>query len=623
MIPDLARQAIDHARSGNLSEALLFAKRAFAERPLDQGLAFFVGTLHARRMELGEAARYLREAIRLAPSQAVPRLELVRVLVGLGQLDEADALLADPRIDGGDGQRLRALILMRRDRHREAAALFEENVRADPLDFESWGNLGVCRLTIGHAAAAIEEIEASLRLRRDQQRFRDKWAEAQVVAGVGEDGLKRARDFAQDNPRDILVKVTIARLEDLLGRPEHARAALEAALGLDPHNAPALVALARLHERENRLAEMAAMIARIEALPVPVPELPMLRAQLAFRRGELEQALSLARSLPADADVGARAQLLGQVHDRLGNAAEAFSAFSVMNRDNGISQVVLDARAADFRTALDARTRSLSRDLIRGRPVDYALNRPQPIFIVGFPRSGTTLLDTLMMGHPQLCIAEEKPMLDRIVREMGGHGRLWGLDPDELDRLRTLYFDEAERHVDALGDRILVDKQPFAMAEAPLIHRLFPAARFVFVQRHPCDAVLSCFITRFEPNSALANFTTLEGTAILYEQTMRLWSKSRAVLPMTAHFVRYERLVEEPEAEMRALLNFLGLEWRDAMLDHVATATRRRFIGTPSYAQVAEPLYDRSIGRWRRYRAQMEPVLPRLDTWIDRLGYDL
>ena len=97
-----------------------------------------------------------------------------------------------------------------------------------------------------------------------------------------------------------------------------------------------------------------------------------------------------------------------------------------------------------------------------------------PVFLVGFPRSGTTLLDTLLLGHPAVRVAEEKPMLESVVRSVGGYDRIAGLDEGELSTLRNLYFAEAAAQVPDLGDRLLVDKQPFAMIETPLIHRLFP-----------------------------------------------------------------------------------------------------------------------------------------------------
>ena len=162
------------------------------------------------------------------------------------------------------------------------------------------------------------------------------------------------------------------------------------------------------------------------------------------------------------------------------------------------------------------------------------------------------------MGHPDVCVTEEKPMLDSVARSIGGYERIAELDESELDTLRNLYFAQAAQYVPDLGNRILIDKQPFAMVEAPLIHRLFPAAKFLFVLRHPCDVVLSCFVTRFEPIGGLVNFTTLEGTAQLYDQMFRFWGQCRTILPMIVQRVRYERLVEDAEPEMRALAAFMA-----------------------------------------------------------------
>jgi tetratricopeptide (TPR) repeat protein len=582
-----------------------------------------VGLLHTRRMELKEAIPHFRSAMRLAPRDPVPRLELTRVLIGLNQLDEAEELLRSAALPGLEPKRLEALIAIRRGQPREAQRLYEQVVAEDPRDFESWGNLGVCRLAAGDPKPAVEALTTSLRMRRDQQRFREKWAEAEVAAGDGEEGLKLCLAFAAENPEDPLVRVTMARLHDLLGRPDKALESLEEALRIAPDHAPALVALAKLHERQNRIGEFADILARLEQLDPELIELPLLRARLAYRQGDFAEALELARASPEVSDPGSRAQLIGQISDRMGDAAAAFEAFVEMNRDLGVSQEVAEARGTAYRRMLAQRVRLATRRWVRGWRRSTYRNQPEPVFLVGFPRSGTTLLDTLLMGHPEVCVTEEKPMLDAVARSIGGYGKLADLDDGELDTLRNLYFAQAAEHVPDLAGRMLVDKQPFAMVEAPLIHRLFPSAKILFVQRHPCDVVLSCFITRFEPNGALVNFSTLKGTARLYDEMMRFWSQCRTILPMIVHLVRYERLVEDAEPEMRALAAFLGLEWTDAILDHRGTAKERGFINTPSYAQVAEPLYDRSIGRWEKYREQMAPVLPFLTPWARRMGYEI
>jgi hypothetical protein len=153
--------------------------------------------------------------------------------------------------------------------------------------------------------------------------------------------------------------------------------------------------------------------------------------------------------------------------------------------------------------------------------------------------------------------------------------------------------------------------------------RLFPDARFIFAQRHPCDVVLSCFMTNFQLNAATANFTDLLGTARLYDQVLSYWEQCRALLAPPVHVLSYEAMVNDPEQALRPLIGFLDLSWDDRLLDHRQTARARGYIPTASYAQVTEKIYSRASGRWIRYRDQMRDVLPILAPWAERMGYGM
>jgi hypothetical protein len=155
----------------------------------------------------------------------------------------------------------------------------------------------------------------------------------------------------------------------------------------------------------------------------------------------------------------------------------------------------------------------------------------------------------------------------------------------------------------------------------PYAHCLFPGARIVFVQRHPCDVVLSCFMQGFALNDATACFLDLGDAAAAYDSIMTMWTRSRELLPLDVHTVVYERLVAATEDELRPLVDFLDLEWQAEMIDHRSTARARGAIGTPSYDQVVEPLSKAPNGRWRRFERQLEPALPILLPWAERLGY--
>jgi hypothetical protein len=195
--------------------------------------------------------------------------------------------------------------------------------------------------------------------------------------------------------------------------------------------------------------------------------------------------------------------------------------------------------------------------------------------------------------------------------------------PDaEIARLRAFYFAEVDR-VAPPGGKLIVDKHPLALGSTPLLLRLFPEARFVFVERHPCDVVLSCFITSAQMDANIANFFDFTGTALLYDQVLTYWEHCKAALPMEVHTIRYERLIADPEAELRKLADFAGLDWTPQLLAHQSNASARAFIGSPSYAQVSEPIYTRAKGRWLRYRHHMEEILPILAPWAERMGYSL
>jgi tetratricopeptide (TPR) repeat protein len=620
----LGQKAIEHARRGEIEAALTSAKQALDERPGDFGLTLFTGLLHARRMELDEARAQFEAAVELEPRDAVARLELARVLIGLNRLDEADALLSADWLKGFPAARLQALLHMRRGEYASAESTFQRIVTAEPGDFESWGNLGLCRWASGDIDGSVEALDRSVALRSDLPLFLETWAEAHVAAGSGELALQTAVQWGVQNRRNPTTGFVVARLHDLLGRPEQALRGLEDSLEIDPGCTFALTALAKLHERQNRLDEFAATVSRIEAADAAFPELPLLKARLAYRRGELDTALTLATNSPETIDPGSRTELLGKIYDRRGESAKAFAAFREMNRETGLAPEALEAKAQLFRSRVEQSTAMLSSEWL-GRWWKGEIDGTQadPIFLVGFPRSGTTLLDTMLMNHPKLAVLEERPMLDRVARHVGSPDHIAQLGGDDIRELREIYFNEADIYATGRADRLLVDKQPFAMSQVPLIRRLFPCARFLFVERHPCDSVLSNFMARFEPNAALANFVTIEGAARLYDDVMKLWTRSRELFELQVHEVRYERLVVDPRREMNAVMNFLGLPWIDALLDNRSKAESRGFINTPSYAQVAEPLYDRAIGRWRRYREQMKTVLPVLEPWARRMRYDL
>jgi len=247
-------------------------------------------------------------------------------------------------------------------------------------------------------------------------------------------------------------------------------------------------------------------------------------------------------------------------------------------------------------------------------------------FLMGFPRSGTTLLEQVLATHSDIVTLEERPIMLKaeveFLTRVGGIGRLADVVSDSLAPLREDYW----RRVRELGvevrDKVFVDKQPLHTFRLPLIAKLFPEAKILFALRDPRDVVLSCFRRSFNMNASMYQFNTLEGAATYYAAVMEAGETYIEALPVEVLRLRYEDLVRDFTGVSRGLCDFLGVDWTDRLKDFADTANARA-IATPSSTQVGRGLYDEGVGQWHRYEKALAPVQGILRPWIERYGYAL
>jgi hypothetical protein len=254
----------------------------------------------------------------------------------------------------------------------------------------------------------------------------------------------------------------------------------------------------------------------------------------------------------------------------------------------------------------------------------FAGDAREHVFLVGFPRSGTTLLEQVLASHPDVVALEEQDTLAEATKAYLAHPsdveRLPQASPDELAHLRADYWERVRRFGAQPQERVFVDKLPLNTLKLPVIARLFPRAKILFAWRDPRDVVLSCFRRRFKLNPSMYQLLTLEGAADFYDAVMGAAHAFRQKLPLTELVVRHERLVDSFDREARAVCDFLGLEWSDAVRDF-ADRTLDRAINTPSAAQLGRGLSSEGVGHWRNYSVELAPVLPVLNGWAERFGY--
>lgn len=655
-----AKAVLDLARSGDLRAAIARGEEAIAAGAADAGLTMFVGVLCCRVGDLDAGIGHLRVAAGMVPDQPLPALELARALLSAGRYEEAGVAVS--AIAGGGAtierevNRITALVLTRTGRTEEAAPLFERLVASDARDFESWAGLGTARLAGRDAAGAEAAFDRALALRQrhvpdlvhlararslggNPEGARDAALEAVTLdAENGEARIEAARasaslrDFATvaihlDAARAILGDHAGARCDigDIAASAKmlaQAEDDYRVALGIDPASERGWSGLCGVLERTNRYAELHESIGRALEAGVEASAIALPRARALRSEGRLEEARSVARTVPDDGDVVGREQVLGDIADRMGDPGEAFAAFSRANRRLAELNEGSEHDAEEYRAGFDRLSRLIT-------PAWYAAwdapplpsSRRAPLFLFGFPRSGTTLIDTMLGGHEDAVVLEEEAAVDRVAAALGPLDHLGHLPLAEIERLRAVYFAEVDRILPDAGDRLIVDKQPLALGSTPILHRIFPDARFLFAERHPCDVVLSCFITSPQMDAKVANFFDFMATARLYDSVLRYWTHCTDVLDLSAMSTRYERLIADPARELRAVADFAGLSWSDTLVDNRRHAAERAFIASPSYAQVAEPIYQRAKGRWVKYRAEMAPLLPLLLPWAERMGY--
>jgi len=250
---------------------------------------------------------------------------------------------------------------------------------------------------------------------------------------------------------------------------------------------------------------------------------------------------------------------------------------------------------------------------------------PAPVFLTGFPRSGTTLIDQILNSHSGIITLGERPTLTKISEDFFFSTKkpiaFAELTDMEVKRYRADYWQRVHRLTGGTeANRTVVDRMPLYFVYLPIIQRLFPEAKVMVMIRNPLDVCLSNFAQDYVLTPFMLHFLTLEGTADFYSAVMQFYLLCRSVLPLQYIQVRYEDLIEDLGGEAKRMLQFLGLEWEEGLLDYQKTA-QQRLIKTPSYDQVVQPLYKKAIDRWRNYAEFLEPVIPKVASCLKEFGY--
>tara|TARA_R110000868_G_scaffold106587_3_gene292256 strand:+ start:25859 stop:28018 length:2160 start_codon:yes stop_codon:yes gene_type:complete len=415
------------------------------------------------------------------------------------------------------------------------------------------------------------------------------------------------------------------------------------ALALAPESPEIISAAAAFFDRQVDVAPMLELIdrARAAGIDFDVDELRHAEARALLRTGraaEAHESILRALSLPGEKNqVRSRYYTLGRVEDALGNYEAAFEAFrigSVLREEVWETHGPCDHTVTLKR--IESIQRRLSAEIESGQSAvgDREAGPANIAFLVGFPRSGTTLLDTILRSHSRVRVIEEQPILNRALRNLvdGVTGDETNFTEEWLDQLdacdpaemRASYLEQmAEFAGEAIDDsKVYIDKLPLNMNRAPMIHRMFPRAVLILAGRNPLDVAISNLVQDFSPNNAMLNMTSLERIDRLYDLSFSLWETFEAWRQPVVERVVYEDLVVDLEASVTPVMQRLGLAFEPAQARYFETARKRDRINTPSANQVSQALFTTSKERWRNYAFALKGEdSAHLRAWAEKLGY--
>ena len=420
----------------------------------------------------------------------------------------------------------------------------------------------------------------------------------------------------------------------LLGYGQEAQAVVEELVSRAPGNAMARLRLATLYERNNRVDEAEALIRGVAA-DFPRMDASMLRAMehalasVAMRRREPGKAKELLLDAGPNGpeDMGYYFDL-AEAQDKLGEydaAMRSLEAAHAIKIDEvkRVAPEQFEPGAPALPTPVPRVTIEEYRNWPRFEAPDA---RNSPAFIVGFPRSGTTLLEQMLDAHPALQSMDENPFFNRLADTLKRHdsrilASLEVLRQYDVDELRKQYLLMVTERIRRRWDTQLIDKNPLNMLWLPFMHRLYPNAKYILALRHPCDVILSCYMQNFRSAILVTACATIERLAQAYVEGMETWLCNTEVLQPNVLMSRYEDLIANPPEKAREIAAFLDLEDASPMLRFDAHARDKGYIGTPSYSQVIEPINTKGLGRWLKYRPYFDRALPILEPIMQRWGY--
>jgi len=569
-------------QSGEFTQAVEQYERVLATNPESETAWFMLGRCQAELNQLDAATDAYRKALAIKP-------EYAQALHGLG------------------------FILNRLGQNNEAIGYLRHALRLNPNMGHAHFALGNALQKLGNLEEALDHLLKAVTLNNGNPEFQYGLGTALSVTGRQDVAVRHLRRAIQLRPDYIEAQISLAATLVTLGEPDDALQMVEAVLEKHPDNIEAITLAATMDQHRGNIDKAHERIRPLLDAGKTHINLLLAYATICSKLDESETAISLMEQMleknPTLTATG-RCNLhfsLGDLYDKNKQYRQAFENY---HRGNDMKHVEFDP--VQHAAGIDAIISTHTADMMTTMP-RASIRSDQPVFVVGMPRSGTTLVEQILSSHPAIFGAGELPY---IIQQVGGLASPTDSTteyPYNIPKLTQQAIDSAAQ--DYLGkiselspDAMrVVDKMPGNFMHLGYIELLFPDARIIHCKRDPLDTCLSNYFQNFSRSQHFSfNLTHL---GVFYRNYLRLMEHWRGIITLPMLEVQYEDMIADQESGSRRIVEFCGLDWDEQCMDFHKS---ERYVATASYDQVRQPIYKSSVSRWKNYEEYIGPLIDAL-----------
>ena len=521
---------------------------------------------------------------------------------------------------------------LKEEKFPEAKNLLQKVLLINPNIFEVNFNLGIINIQSGDIDGAIKYFDKAKKLRPEVSRVYFNLGLAYDKKKEQNLAILNYEKAIELDPNNPLLFYNLGSLYKSILDINKAEKYFKKSLDLNPNYIFAFNNLFDLYDRSNQLEKYGELLEKAKKNLTEEDLIGFYSGTHEYKKKNYQGAIKFLENINLSDSYHvqniAKHLILAKSYDHIKNFDKAFYFFKT-NNDLAKNYYGKNIDEKIFITYVNQRIKFFENFKISNWKQHSIKNQfNDPVFLIGFPRSGTTLLDTILRTNKSVEVIEEKPILRNFLIKLekktsNDLNQLNILEKEFIIEMQNFYFRERQKYKKNSNTKIVIDKLPLNIIHIGEILRFFPNAQFIFALRHPYDSVLSCFMQQFTLNPAMKNFLSIRSSAALYDLVMKLWTIYQKKFSINFHFIKYEDVVINFKKTTKEVFEYLSLDWSDETEDFYLTAKNRVDISTPSYNQVTSPLYLRSIDRWKNYEKHFKDSKEYLDKWVNQFDYKI